>query len=69
MVDAFDVVTWRWVIVGVLLNLVSALARAALLAARRSTRRCRRRIRRFGQVFSAFGVGLLGNAVLPGASR
>jgi uncharacterized membrane protein YbhN (UPF0104 family) len=62
--DAFDSVTWRWVIVGVLLNLLSVLARSlswrltinqALPPPHPS----------FGQVFSAFGVGLLGNAVLP----
>jgi uncharacterized membrane protein YbhN (UPF0104 family) len=64
VVDAFDSVTWRWVIVGVLLNLLSVLARSlswrltinqALPPPHPS----------FGQVFSAFGVGLLGNAVLP----
>jgi glycosyltransferase 2 family protein len=64
VVDAFDAVTWRWVIVGVLLNLLSVLARSlswrltinqALPPPHPS----------FGQVFSAFGVGLLGNAVLP----
>jgi uncharacterized protein (TIRG00374 family) len=61
---AFDFVTWRWVAVGVLLNLLSVLARAwawkltidqAMPAPRPP----------FRQVFSAFGVGLLGNAVLP----
>ena len=64
VVDAFDAVTWRWVIVGVLLNLLSTLARSfswrltinqALPEPHPS----------FGQVFSAFGIGLLGNAVLP----
>ena len=61
---AFDFVSWRWVIVGVILNLLSVLARAlswnvtihqALAPP----------LPRFTQVFSAFGVGLLGNAVLP----
>jgi uncharacterized membrane protein YbhN (UPF0104 family) len=61
---AFDFVAWRWVVVGVLLNLLSVLARViswrltisqALPDPQPS----------FGQVFSAFGIGLLGNAVLP----
>ena len=61
---AFDFVAWRWVVVGVLINLVSVLARViswrftihqALPDPQPS----------FGQVFSSFGVGLLGNAVLP----
>ena len=61
---SFDFVRWRWVVVGVLLNLLSVLARALswnvtihqALAPPLPT---------FPQVFSAFGVGLLGNAVLP----
>lgn len=61
---AFDFVSWRWVAVGVLLNLLSVLARALswnltihqALAPPLPT---------FSQVFSGFGVGLLGNAVLP----
>jgi uncharacterized membrane protein YbhN (UPF0104 family) len=61
---AFDFVSWRWVVVGVVLNLLSVLARALswnltihqALAPPLPT---------FPQVFSAFGVGLLGNAVLP----
>ncbi|HEX3291510.1 MAG TPA: lysylphosphatidylglycerol synthase transmembrane domain-containing protein [Gaiella sp.] len=61
---AFDFVSWRWVAVAVLLNLLSVVARAwawrltidqAMPPPKPS----------FGQVFSAFGVGLLGNAVLP----
>ncbi len=61
---AFDFVAWRWVAVAVALNLLSVLARAiswnltidqALPPPHPS----------FGQVFSAFAVGLLGNAVLP----
>lgn len=61
---AFDFVAWRWVVVGVLLNLLSVLVRviswrltiSQALPDPQPT---------FGQVFSAFGVGLLGNAVLP----
>ena len=64
VVDAFDVVTWRWVIVGVLLNLLSTLARA--LSWRLTINQALPPPHpRFGQVFSAYGVGLLGNAVLP----
>jgi uncharacterized protein (TIRG00374 family) len=61
---AFDFVAWRWVAVAVGLNLLSVLSRAlswnltidqALPAPHPP----------FSQVFSAFAVGLLGNAVLP----
>lgn len=61
---AFDFVAWRWVVAGVVLNLVSVLARVtswrltisqALPDPQPS----------FGKVFSSFGIGLLGNAVLP----
>ena len=61
---AFDSVSWRWVIVGVLLNLVSTLARA--LSWRLTIDQALPEPHpRFGQVFSAYGIGLLGNAVLP----
>ena len=61
---AFDFVSWRWVIVGVLFNLLSVVARAwawnvTIHQAMPPPRPP------FRQVFSAFGVGLLGNAVLP----
>ncbi len=61
---AFDFVAWRWVVAGVFLNLLSVLSRViswrltisqALPDPQPSS----------GQVFSAFGIGLLGNAVLP----
>src|SRR4051794_3506731 len=61
---AFDAVSWRWVIVGVLLNLLSVLARS--LSWRLTIDQALPEPHpRFGQVFSAFGIGLLGNAVLP----
>jgi uncharacterized membrane protein YbhN (UPF0104 family) len=61
---AFDSVSWRWVIIGVLLNLVSVLARS--LSWRLTIDQALPEPHpRFGQVFSAFGIGLLGNAVLP----
>jgi uncharacterized membrane protein YbhN (UPF0104 family) len=61
---AFDFVAWRWVVLALVLNLASVVARAfawrltiaqALPAPQPS----------FATVFSAFAVGLLGNAVLP----
>jgi uncharacterized membrane protein YbhN (UPF0104 family) len=61
---SFDVVSWRWVIVGVLLNLLSVLARS--LSWRLTINQALPEPHpTFGQVFSGFGVGLLGNAVLP----
>ena len=61
---AFDSVAWRWVIIGILLNLASVLARS--LSWRLTIDQALPEPHpRFGQVFSAFGIGLLGNAVLP----
>ena len=61
---SFDFVSWRWVAVGVLLNLLSVLARS--LSWRLTIDQALPEPHpRFGQVFSAFGIGLLGNAVLP----
>jgi uncharacterized protein (TIRG00374 family) len=63
--DAFQLVEWSWVSMALGLNLLSVLLRAvawqtvikqAVLPPRPS----------FPQVFSAFSVGLLANAVLPG---
>lgn len=61
---AFDFVRWRWIVVGVVLNLFSVLARAWAwnLTIHQAMPEPRPR---FPAVFSAFGVGLLGNAVLP----
>lgn len=61
---AFDFVRWRWIIAGLLLNLLSVLARALSwhLTIRQALPAPRPEFR---HVFSAFGVGLLGNAVLP----
>jgi len=61
---AFDFVAWRWVVVGILLNLLSVLSRAiswrlTISQALPDPQPA------FGQVFSSFGIGLLGNAVLP----
>ena len=62
--DAFDFVSWRWIVVAVLLNLASVLTRASAwnLTIHQAVRPP---LPRFAVVFSAFGVGLLGNAVLP----
>jgi len=61
---AFDFVSWRWVVIGILLNLLSVLARA--FSWRLTINQALPPPHpRFGHVFSAFGIGLLGNAVLP----
>ena len=61
---AFDFVSWRWVVVGVILNLLSVVVRVMSwnLTIRQALPEP---LPAFRQVFSAFGVGLLGNAVLP----
>jgi uncharacterized membrane protein YbhN (UPF0104 family) len=62
--DAFATVSWRWVIAGVFLNLLSVLSRS--LSWRLTINQALPEPHpRVGQVFSAFGIGLLGNAVLP----
>jgi uncharacterized membrane protein YbhN (UPF0104 family) len=61
---AFDFVSWRWVVVGVLLNLLSVLFRTWSWSLT-IDQAMPPPLPRFRQVFSAFGVGLLGNAVLP----
>ena len=63
--DAFTAVEWRWVAVAVGLNLLSVLVRAVawrtvIVQAMPPPHP------RFPLVFSAFSVGLLANAVLPG---
>ncbi len=63
--DAFGAVTWRWVLVAIGLNLASVVARSlawsTVIAQAMPPPRPGYRL-----VFSAFCVGLLGNAVLPG---
>src|SRR4051812_20197006 len=63
--DAFTVVSWRWVIAAIALNLLSVLARAFAwnIAIKQSLEPP---VPRFPLVFSAFSVGLFANAVLPG---
>jgi uncharacterized membrane protein YbhN (UPF0104 family) len=61
---SFDFVSWRWAFIGVLLNLLSVLARS--LSWRLTIDHALPEPHPpFGQVFSAFAIGLLGNAVLP----
>ncbi len=63
--DVFRAVEWRWVVLAILLNLASAVTRALAwqvvinqaLPGQHPP---------FHRTFSAFGVGLLANAVLPG---
>jgi glycosyltransferase 2 family protein len=62
--DAFDFVSWRWVVLAVLINLASIVARS--ISWRLTIGQALPEPHpRYGQVFSAFCVGLLGNAVLP----
>jgi uncharacterized protein (TIRG00374 family) len=62
---AFDLVNWAWIAFALGLNLVSVVARA--LAWRLTIEQALEPpVPRFDKVFSAFGVGLLANAVLPG---
>ena len=62
---AFSAVRWDWVVVAIALNLVSVIARvlawATVIHSAMEPPRPR-----FLLVFSAFGVGLFANAVLPG---
>ena len=65
--DAFRYVAWGWVIVAILLNLLSVVSRAG--AWHQVIEQAMPPPRpRFRSVFSAFGVGLFANAVLPAAS-
>jgi uncharacterized protein (TIRG00374 family) len=63
--DAFTVVRWRWVFAAIGLNLASAVVRA--IAWDTAVKQAMAPPHpRFRSVFSAFGVGLFANAVLPG---
>lgn len=63
--DAFGAVRWEWVVVAIALNLVSVIAR--VLAWRTVIHSALEPPHpRLPLVFSAFGVGLFANAVLPG---
>ncbi len=63
--DAFTIVDWWWIVAALALNLLSVVARA--LAWRTVVNQALPKPHApFASVFSAFAVGLLGNAVLPG---
>jgi uncharacterized protein (TIRG00374 family) len=63
--DAFRVVRWRWVVVAILLNLLSVVARSF---AWRTVidQAVPPPLPRYRTIFAAFSVGLFANAVLPG---
>ncbi len=63
--DTFTIVRWRWVFAAIGLNLLSVVARATAwdVVIRQAMPPPHPRFR---SVFSAFGVGLFANAVLPG---
>ena len=66
VVDAFKAVSWQWIAAALGLNLLSVLIRSVswnvvIKQAMPSSQQ-----QPFPRVFSAFAVGLLGNAVLPG---
>jgi uncharacterized membrane protein YbhN (UPF0104 family) len=63
--DAFEFVAWQWVVAAIALNLVSVIARAAAWE-RVIEQAMPPPTPPFRTVFSAFGVGLFANAVLPG---
>jgi uncharacterized membrane protein YbhN (UPF0104 family) len=63
--DAFQFVAWQWVVAAIALNLVSVAARVAAWE-RVIEQAMPPPTPPFRTVFSAFGVGLFANAVLPG---
>jgi uncharacterized membrane protein YbhN (UPF0104 family) len=63
--DAFRFVAWQWVVAAIALNLLSVIARAAAWE-RVIEQAMPPPTPPFRTVFSAFGVGLFANAVLPG---
>jgi uncharacterized membrane protein YbhN (UPF0104 family) len=63
--DAFTVVSWRWVVAAIGLNLLSVVTRA-LSWDTTIKQSIAPPFPRFPLVFSAFSVGLFANAVLPG---
>jgi glycosyltransferase 2 family protein len=63
--DAFSAVRWEWVVVAIALNLLSVVARVLAWATVIHSA-MEPPHPRLSLVFSAFGVGLFANAVLPG---
>ena len=64
--DAFRFVIWSWIVLAFLLNVVSTLFRAYSWRMTIGQALPPEHQPRLGDVFSAFGVGLLANAVVPG---
>jgi glycosyltransferase 2 family protein len=64
--DAFEAVAWQWVGIALALNLLSVLIRAVSWGVVINQALPRSHQPPFSSVFSAFAVGLLANAVLPG---
>jgi uncharacterized membrane protein YbhN (UPF0104 family) len=64
--DAFQLVSWSWIAVALALNLLSVVIRAWAWRTVITQALPRGQHPRFRRVFSAFAIGLLGNAVLPG---
>jgi glycosyltransferase 2 family protein len=64
--DAFQAVSWGWVVVALALNVLSVVVRAWAWRTVIMQALPPRQRPPFRRVFSAFAVGLLGNAVLPG---
>ena len=62
--DAFRFVAWQWVVAAIALNLLSVIARAG--AWNKVIEQAIPAPPPFRAVFSAFGVGLFANAILPG---
>ncbi|GIU93985.1 MAG: hypothetical protein KatS3mg012_0442 [Gaiellaceae bacterium] len=63
---AFDLVLWSWIVLAVALNVVSTTFRALSWSLTIGQALPRNEHPRLVHVFSAFGVGLLANAVVPG---
>jgi uncharacterized protein (TIRG00374 family) len=61
--DAFTIVSWWWIVAALGLNLLSVVARA--VAWRTVVAQALPTVPEFPRVFSAFAIGLLGNAALP----
>jgi len=64
--DAFERVTWKWIALALVLNFLSIVIRAWSWRTVITQALPREDVPPFPRIFSAFSVGLLGNAVLPG---
>jgi uncharacterized protein (TIRG00374 family) len=64
--NAFRLVVWSWIVLAILLNVASTLFRALSWSMTIGQALPERHHPRLVHVFSAFGVGLFANAVVPG---